>query len=158
MRSAPASVMKPDVVLPRILAVGTALPQHRLTQAAARRFTAKAFAGAFPDLARRLAVFDHSGVDRRQIALPLRWLAKPRGFAERNDAYQRVALSLAERAARRCLRRANLRARAVDHIVLVSTTGLATPSLDAYLVNRLRLRPDDLITPIWGLGCAGGAA
>jgi alkylresorcinol/alkylpyrone synthase len=60
--------------------------------------------------------------------------------------------------ARSALERAGLTARDVDHLVFVSSTGLATPSIDALLANRLGCRVDMRRTPIWGLGCAGGAA
>jgi alkylresorcinol/alkylpyrone synthase len=47
--------------------------------------------------------------------------------------------------------------RDVDHLVFVSSTGLSTPSIDALLCNHLGCRVDVRRTPIWGLGCAGGA-
>ncbi|MFH1176344.1 MAG: 3-oxoacyl-[acyl-carrier-protein] synthase III C-terminal domain-containing protein, partial [Acidobacteriota bacterium] len=53
---------------------------------------------------------------------------------------------------------AALAPRDIDHLFFVTTTGIATPSIDARLVNRLALRPDIRRTPIFGLGCAGGAA
>ena len=40
----------------------------------------------------------------------------------------------------------------------VTVTGLATPSIDARLVNRMGLRTDVKRTPIFGLGCVAGAA
>jgi len=46
----------------------------------------------------------------------------------------------------------------IDAIVVVSTTGIATPSLDAILVERLHLRRDIARLPIFGLGCAGGVS
>ncbi|HEX7969954.1 MAG TPA: 3-oxoacyl-[acyl-carrier-protein] synthase III C-terminal domain-containing protein, partial [Stellaceae bacterium] len=44
----------------------------------------------------------------------------------------------------------------IDAVVVVSTTGVATPSLDARLMDRLGLRRDVRRLPIFGLGCAGG--
>jgi alkylresorcinol/alkylpyrone synthase len=40
----------------------------------------------------------------------------------------------------------------------VTVTGLATPSIDARLVNRMGLRADVKRVPIFGLGCVAGAA
>src|SRR5699024_8375148 len=45
----------------------------------------------------------------------------------------------------------------VDAIIFVSSTGIATPSLDAYLMNERNFREDVVRMPIWGLGCTGGA-
>jgi alkylresorcinol/alkylpyrone synthase len=56
------------------------------------------------------------------------------------------------------LEQAGVRASDIDHILFVSSTGLATPSVDAHLANHLSFRPGVRRTPIWGLGCAGGAA
>ena len=44
----------------------------------------------------------------------------------------------------------------IDAIVVVSTTGIATPSLDALLIDRMGLRATVRRLPIFGLGCAGG--
>jgi alkylresorcinol/alkylpyrone synthase len=59
---------------------------------------------------------------------------------------------------RKLLEQARLGPQDIDHVVFVSSTGVATPSLDARLANRLPLRGDVTRTPIFGLGCAGGAA
>lgn len=147
-----------DVMPARILGLATALPPHRLAQAEACAFAREVFGEAFRDPERLLEIFPHAGVEERRLAMPLDWLRAPRGFAERNEAYRREALALAAEAAARCLAGAACSPREVDHVLLVSSTGLSTPSLDALLLNRLGLRPDVKRTPVWGLGCAGGAA
>jgi alkylresorcinol/alkylpyrone synthase len=90
--------------------------------------------------------------------LPLPDYVTRQTFAERNDAWLDEALRIAERASRDALERADLRPADVDHVFSVTVTGIATPSLDARLVNRLGLRPDVKRTPIFGLGCVAGAA
>ena len=69
-----------------------------------------------------------------------------------------MALDLGEQAVREALDRAGLRPTDVDHIFFVTVTGIAVPSLDARLINRLHLREDVKRTPIFGLGCVAGAA
>jgi alkylresorcinol/alkylpyrone synthase len=66
-------------------------------------------------------------------------------------------VDVGERAVRAALAAAGLEPSDVDHLLAVTTTGIATPSLDALLINRLGLRTDVRRTPIFGLGCAGGA-
>jgi alkylresorcinol/alkylpyrone synthase len=90
--------------------------------------------------------------------MPLDWYTAEHTFGERNDLYIEQGLTLASEAITRALARAGLSPRHVDHVVFVSSTGIATPSLDAALANRLGFRGDVRRTPIWGLGCAGGAA
>jgi alkylresorcinol/alkylpyrone synthase len=97
-------------------------------------------------------------VGGRYLALPLAEYATLGGFGKRNDAYLRVALEVGEAAVRDALTRAGLAPRDVGHLLFVTTTGIATPSIDARLVNRLGLRPSVKRTPIFGLGCLAGAA
>src|SRR5208283_4977720 len=61
-------------------------------------------------------------------------------------------------AAESALAQAGLAATDVDHIFFTTVTGIASPSIDARLVNRMSMRTDIKRTPIFGLGCVGGAA
>ena len=90
--------------------------------------------------------------------LPLEEYAKRRSFGEANDAFIREGTELGARAVLAALGRAGLRPRDVDAIFFTTVTGLATPTIDARLVTRLGLRPDVKRTPMFGLGCVGGAA
>jgi alkylresorcinol/alkylpyrone synthase len=144
---------------PRLEAVATALPEPSYAQNEIKPFAASMFfEGLDPEDHRLIAVFDTAGVERRHFCMPLEWYATRRGFAATNALYVEHAAALAERAAVAVLERAGLTTTDVDHLVFVSTTGLSTPSIDARLMNRLRFRPDLRRTPVWGLGCAGGAA
>jgi len=86
------------------------------------------------------------------------WFGERHTFAERNALYVETAVKLGCEAATRALERAQLTPRDVDHVVFVSSTGLSTPSIDALIANRIDFRSNVRRTPIWGLGCAGGAA
>jgi alkylresorcinol/alkylpyrone synthase len=142
--------------MPHIQALATAVPPHRLDQSFARREMARICEGQ-PHLERLLPVFDRAGVDTRHLVRPPEWYLTPRSFEERNDEYVARALELAERAARQCLASSGTAPDQIDHIYLVTTTGLATPSLDALLAGCLGLRVDVRRSPLFGLGCAGGA-
>jgi alkylresorcinol/alkylpyrone synthase len=108
------------------------------------------------DLERMVAVFGNAGIDRRYSTVPVEWYEQPHGWTDRNNLYLEHALALIEEAARQALADAHLRPEDIDQVVTVSTTGIATPSLDALLLNRLPLRSDVRRLPIFGLGCAGG--
>jgi alkylresorcinol/alkylpyrone synthase len=97
-------------------------------------------------------------VSGRHLALPLAEYTALGGFGRRNEAWLRVGLEVGEAAIREGLARAGLAPRDVGHLLFVTTTGISTPSLDARLVNRLGLPPSVKRTPIFGLGCLGGAA
>jgi alkylresorcinol/alkylpyrone synthase len=97
-------------------------------------------------------------VKGRHLALPVEEYPPLDTFAKSNAAWIRCAADVGEAAVRDALARAGLGPRDVDHLLFVTVTGIATPSLDARLVNRLGMRPDVKRTPIFGLGCVAGAA
>ncbi|HUR39250.1 MAG TPA: 3-oxoacyl-[acyl-carrier-protein] synthase III C-terminal domain-containing protein [Planctomycetota bacterium] len=139
-----------------ILSVSTALPDHRISQEEALAVVRQVHSGR-EDLQRLVRVFPNSGVKDRYFVYPAKAYLQERDFEERNLDYIEQGLNLAERAAKNCLRKAGVAVGDVDHLLLVTTTGLATPSLDARLVERLGLRSDVRRWPLFGLGCAGGA-
>lgn len=99
-----------------------------------------------------------TGVDHRSLALPLSRYPKLSGFTEANDAYLEVAVDLGEQAIRSALEAANIEPGEVDTIVMVSSTGIAVPTIDVRLLSRIGLRPNIKRVPLFGLGCVAGAA
>jgi alkylresorcinol/alkylpyrone synthase len=128
------------------------LGQPEVAERARRLFSDKADA----DIERLLPVFANAGIDCRYSCVPIDWYSDPHGWVDRTALFIENAVNLLEQAARRALAAAHLTARDIDTIVTVSTTGIATPSLDAILVGRLGLRSDVRRLPVFGLGCAGG--
>ncbi len=143
---------------PKILSVGTALPTHRIEQHNIREFARTLFASSFRDIDRLVTIFENSQIKTRALCTDLKWFENPKSFAEKNALYVQHATSLSETAAREALKNANLEPAQIDAIIFVSTTGLSTPSLDTTLIKRLGLSPHVARMPLWGLGCAGGAA
>ncbi|HZT89882.1 MAG TPA: 3-oxoacyl-[acyl-carrier-protein] synthase III C-terminal domain-containing protein [Stellaceae bacterium] len=141
---------------PNLLGIATAVPAMSLAQEEIAA-QAEALFGAAPEFERLRPVFANSGIGRRHGAVPLDWYERPRGWADRNERYLAVALDLVERAAGRVLDETGTAADDIGAIVAVSTTGIATPSLDARLMERMRLPRTVQRLPIFGLGCAGGA-
>ncbi|SDM06963.1 alkylresorcinol/alkylpyrone synthase [Nonomuraea maritima] len=138
-----------------IAGVQTVLPDHRYEQAEITEAFSR-LTHCDEDLLKRFHAA--TGVQGRNLALPLADYAKLDSFARANDAYVEAALDLAEQAMRGALRKSGVRPEKIDHLVFCSTTGLATPSLDARLAQRVGLRPDVKRMPVFGLGCAAGAS
>jgi alkylresorcinol/alkylpyrone synthase len=107
---------------------------------------------------RLLPVYENAGIDTRYSCVPIEWYQEQHGWEDRNRTYVDSAVELLVAATGRCLDRLNLSPGAIDTVVTVSTTGVATPSLDARLMERLPLRRDVERLPIFGLGCAGGVS
>jgi predicted naringenin-chalcone synthase len=135
-----------------ILAVATAVPEHRLEAAAAlaqlRRF--------WPQLERLDP--SEAGTGTRYTCEPVEKLLYARGLTELRLAYLTHAKQLAGHAARRALAASGLSGGDVDLVVTVSCTGYLVPSLDVHLAGELGLRADVIRVPITELGCSGGAA
>jgi alkylresorcinol/alkylpyrone synthase len=144
-------------VHPRLIGLGTAVPPHVVRQEDAKRLAANLFSETLGNDPRLIQVFDNAAIGKRHACMPLDWFGVDHGFAEKNALYIEHAVNLAEEAARLALAGAGLAPRDVDHVVFVSSTGIATPSIDAILANRLGFRTTLRRTPVWGLGCAGGA-
>jgi alkylresorcinol/alkylpyrone synthase len=143
---------------PRILSVGTALPAFQVRQEDVRELTHSLFSRNWRDIDRLITVFDNGQITTRSFCTPIEWFQTDHSWPEKNALYTHHALELGERAARCALDRAQLKPADIDAIFFVSTTGIATPSLDSWLIKRLDLSRNVARVPIWGLGCAGGAA
>lgn len=101
-------------------------------------------------------MFAHAGVERHHTARPVEWYERAHDIGERMATFLDAGSRLYIDAARAALEEAQLAARDVDIVVTVSSTGIATPSLEARVARELGLRPDVMRVPIFGLGCAGG--
>jgi alkylresorcinol/alkylpyrone synthase len=142
-----------------LLSVATALPPHRLRQSDAAAMARQVFGGRLRDSDRILQVFETTGVRCRYTVKPADWyLSTHLGWPERTSAYLDGAEILFVEAATRALAAAGLRAADVDAIVTVSSTGIATPSLEARVAGRMGFRADAERVPVFGLGCAGGVS
>jgi len=142
----------------RIAAVGKALPPHyydqdQLLAAFKRHWDREHYNPERLDRLHRNVL-----VGGRHLALPLEEYEKLERWGQANDAWIRVAQEVGGEAVRDALDRAGLTAGDVDALISVTVTGVATPSLDARLMNRLGLPPGVRRMPIFGLGCVAGAA
>lgn len=140
-----------------LLSLATASPPHTLHQADVATVARELFESRFPQFDRMSKVFDTAGVRTRQSVMPIEWYLEPRDWPQRSQAYLSGAVDLFVEAATGALGAAGLTGGEVDIIVTVSSTGIATPSLEAQAMSRMGFRPDAARVPVFGLGCAGGA-
>jgi alkylresorcinol/alkylpyrone synthase len=140
---------------PRLLALKTAVPPYVLEQPEVSKRAASLFAKT-RDIERLMPVFENTGIERRYSCVPIDWYNADHGWVDRTQLYIDNSVDLLAEVARNCAEEAGLALNEIDGIVVASTTGVATPSLDALVVERLQLRRDIARLPIFGLGCAGG--
>ena len=139
-----------------LLSLATAVPPHVIEQSEAKARAREAFGGRKALFDRLSGVFDNAGIARRHIVAPQDWYMADHGWRDRNDLYLEASEALFAQVAQAAIAKAGLAPDQIDGIVTVSTTGIATPSLEARVGPRLGFRPDARRVPVFGLGCAGG--
>ena len=140
-----------------LLSLVTTVPPHVIEQQHAKDIGRRAF-GRKALFDRLSSVFDNAAIARRHVVAPPEWYEEPHGWAERNAVYLAATEQMFENAGRAAIADAGLAPEQIDGVVTVSTTGIATPSLEARVGPRLGLRPDVRRVPVFGLGCAGGVS
>ncbi|MBI2069903.1 MAG: type III polyketide synthase [Elusimicrobia bacterium] len=137
-----------------IRAVAVCSPEHRYPQ----EELAEAVGACFGSGAGARRIFQNAGIRSRRLAQPIQWHLKPKSFQEKNDDAVVKACELSNGALSALAAQAGFSLDDLDHLVTVNSTALATPTLDALLIHRMGLRPTIGRTPLFGLGCLGGAA
>jgi alkylresorcinol/alkylpyrone synthase len=140
----------------RLLALAPTPAPFVLDQDDVIRRARNIFGPRMADFERIAKVFAATGIRTRQTAMPADWYETPRGWPERTQAYLEAGTALFIETTQAALARAGLAAADVDTVVTVSSTGIATPSLEARALAALGLRADVRRVPVFGLGCAGG--
>ena len=141
-----------------IVGVRRALPDNYYDQQTLIAALKRYWGTRHHNVERLAAMHEKVMVGGRHLALPIDAYETLESFGQANQAFIDLGTELGTRALQLALEAADLSPEAIDHLFFVSVTGVATPSLDARIVNRLGLRPDIKRTPIFGLGCVAGAA
>ena len=139
-----------------LLSLATAVPPQVISQEEAKVRARQAFGGKKELFDRLSGVFDNAGIAKRHIVAPQDWYMESHGWHRRNAVYLEAAESMFVEAATAAIQKAGLRPDQIDGVVSVSTTGIATPSLEARAFTRMGFRQDVRRVPVFGLGCAGG--
>jgi len=152
-----------EVTMPKITSVSTYKPPYEIKQQQAIELTRTLFSEKFANIERLLKVFDNGDIETRNITMPIDWFEKQHDFEERNNLYIKHAVDFGVQAILSCLEGNNTLVRpldpsGIDAIFFISSSGIATPSIEARIMNNIPFRDDTKRIPIWGLGCAGGAA
>ncbi len=141
-----------------IAGVGSAFPEHYFSQAEVIAALRKHWDPKLENPAVLERMLSRVGVDGRHFVLPLEAYDDLNKWGLANNQWIETAEDLAEKALCRAITRAGLSLDDLGAIFFVSVTGIASPSIDARLVNRMKLPLDIKRSPIFGLGCVAGAA
>lgn len=143
----------------KILSTATALPEHYITQEESLAYV-DLWVKDLPERDQKKAkrIFKYAEVDGRYIVRQPAEMLNGNTFEERNNIYIRQAVALGEKALKKALDQANLEPKDIDYIISTSCTGFMIPSVDAYLINNLRMRQDIIRLPVTEMGCAAGTS
>ncbi|KYD09211.1 type III polyketide synthase [Heyndrickxia sporothermodurans] len=142
--------------MPKICSVGLGIPPYEISQIDTMNFVHQLFSKNVKDINRLIKVFENGDIRTRYFVKDMDWFKEDHTFAEKNKAFIEEAINLGIKAIENCLPAEEYGT--IDAIFTVCTSGLATPSIEARIMNRMPFREDVKRIPIWGLGCAGGAA
>ncbi|MFQ3543041.1 3-oxoacyl-[acyl-carrier-protein] synthase III C-terminal domain-containing protein [Halobacillus rhizosphaerae] len=149
--------------MPYILSSGIQTAEFCYTQQELQSFVEQIFPMTSHEKQRLMPIFENTCIDKRQLAIDLSWFKNSHSFPERNDLFQNKAIQYSKQAISNCLSHEEFLTDSVspadiDHILFISSTGIATPTLDAYIINDLKFKESIKRSPIFGLGCAGGTS
>lgn len=144
--------------MPHIAAVSKIDLPDKTEQQAVKEQARVLFTKDFPQAERLMPAFDNTGIVTRNFVKPISYYGETTTFKQRNDEYIRLSLQYSVQAIEAVITKAGIGKSDITDIIFISTTGLATPSIDALIINQMQLNQHINRTPVWGLGCAGGVS
>lgn len=144
--------------MPKLAAISKIDFPYRIDQQEVKQYSRDLFALSFPQIDKMLSAFDNTEIKTRNFCKPLDYYTSVHSFQEQNDDYIQLSLEYSVKAIEACISSAEIKKEEITDIIFISTTGLATPSLDALIINKMRLDQNISRMPIFGLGCGGGTA
>ena len=144
--------------MPTLAAIYTIEFPFKVDQQEVKQYAKNLFAPSYPEVERMLSAFDNTEIRTRNFCKPLDYYSEPHTFEELNAVYIRISLDYSVKATEECISAAHIQKEDITDIIFVSTTGLSTPSLDALIINKMRLSQTTNRMSIFGLGCGGGVS
>ena len=142
----------------RIASVGTAYPSHRYAQPVIAEALRERWQHKMEEPRLLTRLFANCGVDFRHTVFPIEHYPSLDCFEKTNNEWIKAAVDLGQQAICRALDYAGVAPSEIGAIFFASVTGIASPTIDARLINRLPFSVNVKRTPIFGLGCVAGAA
>lgn len=143
----------------KIKCVAKQLPKYSRTTAEILPFLEIWLAGQEERFIRKvIKIFEGAAVDKRYSIMDPLAVFEDTSFETKNDIYVKEVIDLGEKVLEKALKKAQWLPADLDYIITVSCTGIMIPSLDAYLINSLKLRQDIIRLPVTEMGCAAGVS
>jgi alkylresorcinol/alkylpyrone synthase len=144
--------------MPSLAAISKIDFPFRVDQQEVKQCAKDLFSASFPQVERMMSAFDNTEIKTRNFCKPLSYYSSLHTFQDQNAEYIKISLEYSVKAIETCIVSAQIKKEEITDIIFISTTGLSTPSLDALIINEMKLNQCTNRIPIFGLGCAGGVA
>jgi alkylresorcinol/alkylpyrone synthase len=144
--------------MPSLAAIAKIDFPYKVSQQEVKEGAKALFAPSFPQVERMISAFDHTEIATRNFCKPLTYYSTLHSFKDQNEEYIRISLEYSIKAIEECISSAQINKDEITDIIFISTTGLSTPSLDALIINKMRLKQNTNRMAIFGLGCGGGVS
>lgn len=144
--------------MPSLAAISKIDFPFKTNQQDVKEYAKKLFAVSFPEVERMLNTFDHTEIATRNLCKSLDYYSQVHTFQDQNLEYIRLTLQYSVDAIEECISSAQINKDDITDIIFVSTTGLATPSMDALIINKMKFNQHINHMAIFGLGCGGGVS
>jgi alkylresorcinol/alkylpyrone synthase len=144
--------------MPSLVAISKIDFPFKVKQQIIKQAVQELFEPSFQSINKMMSVFDNTEIESRNLCMPLDYYSTIHSFQEQNSEYINLSLDYSIEAINACIFSADIKKEDITDIIFISTTGLATPSLDALIINKMKLNENINRIPIFGLGCAGGVS
>ena len=144
--------------MPSLAAISKIDFPYRLDQQEVKRRAKELFITSFPQVERMMSAFDNTEILTMNLCKSLDYYSNLHTFEDQNAEYIRISLEYSVKAIEECISSARINKEDITDIIFVSTTGLSTPSLDALIINKMKLSQNINRMAIFGLGCGGGVS
>jgi len=143
----------------KILAVSKQLPQYCTQTKDVLPFLDAWLDGQETRFKRKVVkLFENAGVEKRFSIMSPEEVFTKTSFEEKNDIYMREVVKLAEKSLVKALNKLTLKSTYLEYIITVSCTGIMLRSMDAYLINSLKMKQDIVRLPVTEMGCVAGVS
>ncbi len=141
--------------MPEIISVSKVDLPNKIDQAELKDFAHKVFSEKYEEIDRLLESYDNARIKFRNLCVPVDFFYDQRSFREKNEMYIKYSLKYSVDAIEDCLNKSNTAKEEITDIIFISTTGISTPSIDALIINELKLNPNINRTACLGSGMCG---
>ena len=132
-----------------------AFPKNKVLQSDIKFFSEKLFSSKI-NFKKMEKIYENSGVKSRFLVNELDWYLDEHNWEERNISFKKNAIDLLKNSITQTFNKTSISVKDIDAIILINTTGISTPTIDAEIFNLFDFKNNVKRLPIFGYGCAGG--